>query len=197
MPKQPNDPFPRTPCKGCGKPIVWATDIDGKRHPLDPTPPVYLVQMDGGNPVATRQPAAFVSHFATCPQRDRFSASKPKTVATEVDAGMAAERAAADRVADADPAAMLQPTFGMENRAPSMCGLCDGTYDHVHPQLVCLRCGVVGLAENMRGHVCVASYTKAEKQALREAVPPLPLDPDRVRETLNKASADLADGDLW
>lgn len=59
---------------------------------------------------------------------------------------------------DADPAAMLQEAAGMVNPEGTLCGLCDSTGEHVHPQLVCLRCGVVGLSENMRAHVCGERY---------------------------------------
>jgi len=74
------------PCKGCGKPIMFARTSDGKTIPLDPRPPVYLVteNADGatcdrigpgqslfGHPMAT-----MVSHFATCPKASQFSGSK-------------------------------------------------------------------------------------------------------------------------
>lgn len=71
-----------TPCKFCGKPILFAVhekiDANGKtttvRVPLDPAPPVYYVTLDpdGRATKAVRvngegigQPS-MVSHFATC-----------------------------------------------------------------------------------------------------------------------------------
>lgn len=82
------------PCKGCGKPIVWAEfhKEDGSRGkvPLDPRAPVYYVRgtladgaqfvarADGiertaGKPTGNRGPTAYVSHFATCPNANEFS----------------------------------------------------------------------------------------------------------------------------
>lgn len=43
------------------------------------------------------------------------------------------------------------------NPAGTMCGLCDGTYEHYHATLKCTRCGVTGLAENMPTHNCKAN----------------------------------------
>lgn len=47
----------------------------------------------------------------------------------------------------------------MRNEAGTLCGLCDSTTLHEHPQLRCDACGETGLAENMREHGC------AEKKA--------------------------------
>lgn len=90
-----------TPCKGCGKPIVWAVDENGKRIPCDPKPPVYVVAADVRGAHCKRFPDAMVSHFATCTHASEFSKSSKgkRTVADEVDAGMQAEREAADRIA--------------------------------------------------------------------------------------------------
>ena len=80
-------------CQGCGKPIVWGITEDGKRIPLDPRPPVYrvvrvLIPDHGGNCVVERERAhkpglevgsVLVSHFATCPKANEFSASGRET----------------------------------------------------------------------------------------------------------------------
>lgn len=42
----------------------------------------------------------------------------------------------------------------VRNREGELCGLCDGTHEHSHPQLQCAKCSTVGLARNMEGHVC-------------------------------------------
>lgn len=90
------------PCKGCGKSIIWGTTKEGKRIPLDPAPPVYVVTAleyppsprdleivriqranskqeyngfrwaDTGGAIAL---AAYVSHFTTCPAANQFSGS--------------------------------------------------------------------------------------------------------------------------
>lgn len=71
--------FTTAPCRGCGRPIVWAVDPLGRRIPLDPTPPVYHVQLEAtdnpGSARASRSLTAMVSHFATCPEASRFSGS--------------------------------------------------------------------------------------------------------------------------
>lgn len=69
-----------TPCKGCGKPIVFVAAVDANGNhvqvPLDPAAPVYLQQSDGeGGTVWTRERSAMVSHFATCSQANQFSGS--------------------------------------------------------------------------------------------------------------------------
>lgn len=86
-----------TPCKGCGKPMVYATitKTDGTEGviPLDPCAPVYDLHADvAGDYFAHRTLRRFkdssvagepvqgsiVSHFATCPKAGDFSASKKK-----------------------------------------------------------------------------------------------------------------------
>ena len=70
--------FPTVPCKGCGKPIVWAVDGEGKRIPLDPRPPVYRVGHVSDAVICGRERDFMVSHFATCPKASEFSRSKPR-----------------------------------------------------------------------------------------------------------------------
>lgn len=69
-----------SPCKGCGKPIVWGETDDGKKIPLDPKPPVYTVVWTARKITCSRSPREvfMVSHFATCPEANRFSGSKKK-----------------------------------------------------------------------------------------------------------------------
>jgi hypothetical protein len=77
-----------SPCRYCGKKIVWASGLNGKSIPLDPTPAVYSVQQDAdghyrtmnGAPVVTLRdrfadnlPTAMVSHFTTCPKASQAS----------------------------------------------------------------------------------------------------------------------------
>lgn len=65
-----------TPCKGCGKPIVFADTMDKKTIPIDPRPPVYraVTMSDDGTPlIVERAMLHYVSHFATCPKASEFS----------------------------------------------------------------------------------------------------------------------------
>lgn len=76
------DPNSRlSPCRGCGKPIMWGVTEEGKKIPLDPKPPVYRVvhdrSQDGKWTIrAIRKENCMVSHFATCPAANQFSASR-------------------------------------------------------------------------------------------------------------------------
>ena len=73
-----------TPCKGCGKPIVWGRTAEGVDVPLDPTPATYAVtgqgedryriqRANGNKDRAVGQ--TLVSHFVTCPKAALFSAA--------------------------------------------------------------------------------------------------------------------------
>lgn len=79
-----------TPCKGCGRPVVWC-EVAGKPVPLDPTPPIWRVfPGESFNPpsnatTAERAPQKvtetyigplyMVSHFTTCAKANEFSRS--------------------------------------------------------------------------------------------------------------------------
>jgi len=66
----------RSKCRGCGKTILWIETDEGKKVPLDPSPPVYVVKSTKhGNAYGYRFRLAMVSHFATCPNANEFSAS--------------------------------------------------------------------------------------------------------------------------
>lgn len=81
-----------SPCKGCGRPVVWGETADGKKIPLDPRPPLYFAFVHVKGHIAaeriepmvmTDQPHApdgrpMVSHFATCPKASEFSGSRRK-----------------------------------------------------------------------------------------------------------------------
>lgn len=63
-------------CRGCGKGIIWATiQNNNKKIPLDPRPSVYEYDQTSGECMQS-SPAFMVSHFATCPKANDFSASK-------------------------------------------------------------------------------------------------------------------------
>lgn len=65
--------WPTTPCKGCGRPIVWARNTQTeKRVPLDPKPVCYVVQEFDGELICGPV-TAMVTHFATCPKASDFS----------------------------------------------------------------------------------------------------------------------------
>ena len=75
------------PCRGCGKEIAFIKTVKGKSMPVDPDS-VYFVPEGGPNTYVTidgevvrgREPhyadketqIGYVSHFATCPERDKF-----------------------------------------------------------------------------------------------------------------------------
>lgn len=75
-------------CRGCGKPIIWGMTDDGKKIPLDPRAPVYVVRlMNDGTYGCQRAPkfeegqltpVGLVSHFATCPKANEFSSGRKR-----------------------------------------------------------------------------------------------------------------------
>lgn len=76
------------PCRGCGKEIAFLKTAAGKSMPVNPDA-VYFIPAGGpntyvrpdGSVARGRAPGAedlekeigYISHFATCPERDRFS----------------------------------------------------------------------------------------------------------------------------
>lgn len=58
-----------------------------------------------------------------------------------------------DLPASAFAAPVLVYSTPYRNAGGWLCCLCDGTYEHEHPEQRCTVCGVVGLAENMSGPV--------------------------------------------
>ena len=88
-----------TPCKGCGKPILWVATEKGSRMPLDPEPVesgkviIHMGPQMGQETAHTEsraeteqrlkaiEPAArvaFMPHHATCPKAADFSGSNKK-----------------------------------------------------------------------------------------------------------------------
>lgn len=66
-------------CKGCGNPIVWATNpATGKKVPLDPKGVIYrAVELPNGEVEAIREDddSVMISHFQTCPEANKFNRS--------------------------------------------------------------------------------------------------------------------------
>lgn len=61
-------------CKECNKPIVWA-NIDEKNIPLDPSCPTYFEFIAPDGKKLWKKSSAYVSHFSTCTNPNRFSGS--------------------------------------------------------------------------------------------------------------------------
>lgn len=71
------------------------------------------------------------------------------------------------------------------NRKGDLCGLCDSSHGHEHPTLKCSECGISGLSENMKKHVCLGlKYQKMLSQItlLTHAL-------QKAQEFLNEAAA--------
>ncbi len=72
-------------CRSCGKEIVWAKTQHGKAVPLDPKALVFSVMMEKGEMLAISitghkghaGDTIMVSHFATCPDANKWSGHKP------------------------------------------------------------------------------------------------------------------------
>ena len=66
-------------CSGCGRVIMWTVTEKGKRSPVDPTPEKRVVIKPNPDDVTTplsRVVSTFVSHWATCPEAERFRKAK-------------------------------------------------------------------------------------------------------------------------
>jgi hypothetical protein len=73
-------------CRSCGAPILWAISLAGILSPIDPNPVAggnVALDLDRDPPLATFDNAKtreqktdpgprYVSHFATCPDAQRF-----------------------------------------------------------------------------------------------------------------------------
>ena len=61
-------------CKGCGAAIEYVLLENGKRHPVNARPITVLLRVGAahGQSEIYRYVSAYQSHFATCPQADRF-----------------------------------------------------------------------------------------------------------------------------
>lgn len=63
-------------CKGCGTEIKWIKTSEGRNMPLDAKPiKVYITAIDGPNDTWCLFDA-FVPHWATCPDADKFRSKK-------------------------------------------------------------------------------------------------------------------------
>jgi hypothetical protein len=68
-----------TPCKGCGKPIFFARDVDtGALLPLDARAGGYAVTVEGKDVTCTRNGNVYISHFLVCPKAREFSRAERK-----------------------------------------------------------------------------------------------------------------------
>jgi hypothetical protein len=102
-----------SPCRGCGKPILWVETEKGARMPLDPEPiesGKLIVRMGPalGQAIAHTETAeettarlkatepaarvAFMPHHATCPKAGDFSANKKKAAGPRPTASPKEER---------------------------------------------------------------------------------------------------------
>lgn len=75
-------------CRGCGRPILWIRTAAGRSMPCDPELVTYWQRAGGREKIVTPNGEVlsaelagapdratglgYISHFATCPERDRF-----------------------------------------------------------------------------------------------------------------------------
>jgi hypothetical protein len=63
-------------CRSCGAPVRWAITQHENRMPVDPEPVengnLILIDRDGELHVAHAVPGTHVSHYATCPDAERW-----------------------------------------------------------------------------------------------------------------------------
>lgn len=57
-------------CQSCGAPIKFVRTVSGRWVPLDPE--VVNCMTDKGHPGLYEPVKGFVSHFATCPDADKY-----------------------------------------------------------------------------------------------------------------------------
>ena len=64
----------RGQCKSCNAHILWVETENGKRMPLDLEPERrFVIEAEAGaDPMKARLRNTYVSHFATCPNADRW-----------------------------------------------------------------------------------------------------------------------------
>jgi hypothetical protein len=66
-------------CRGCSRKIHLLSTAEGAVIPLDRESPVYEIVTDlTGQRIARRLENAFVTHFASCPKANEFSAAGKK-----------------------------------------------------------------------------------------------------------------------
>jgi hypothetical protein len=65
-------------CRSCGAEIVWAKTERGKAIPLDAKPEKRFVleEVPMQRDRQARQVTTYVSHFATCPDADKFRSKR-------------------------------------------------------------------------------------------------------------------------
>lgn len=85
--------YPTETCRGCGQAMIWTTSPKGRPLPLDARPSnripglkmptgLYVIEVDSltgqrnAESVGFIGNTSYVSHFATCPARDRFKAPR-------------------------------------------------------------------------------------------------------------------------
>lgn len=75
-------------CRGCGRPILWIGTPAGKSMPCDPQPVAFWQRKGGMAKIVTpngevvsadldglpgmESGEGYISHFATCPEAERF-----------------------------------------------------------------------------------------------------------------------------
>jgi hypothetical protein len=62
----------RGQCKSCSAHVLWVVTESGARMPLDAEPERRFVVDSGTNPMRARVRNTYVSHFATCPNAERW-----------------------------------------------------------------------------------------------------------------------------
>ena len=66
-------------CKSCGRAILWGKKADGKAHPVEAVNPStgnVRFNPDGTLVFGAKGSGHYVSHFATCPEADRWRNGK-------------------------------------------------------------------------------------------------------------------------